>query len=421
LHNLFAFAQTNRWSELRLKNEVNGEEVVSTLKSTYTQILLFAAASPYRLRQRETRQLYRLLPDWGEHVQVSINTPSSEPDACFIVQLKQDLPPVHISLANQPLKAPFLALDNRKLIQHLQTLSQELAGAEENPSAGLQDSQRDLSEAMVKRLIQTLGQAPHRQFVRTHLNFNLEIAVGLSKIHRLISGQQTNANDGANFGSPPSLDASELNPESVFATDFLDNESGLTLVPMDTQERVYLRGYESYGLSSQPSPPAPREPVWGSTGTPRPRPGSTATLQTLNESAGGYCVQWNGEHAPGIGIGELIGIQAPSNPNSYGLAVARWMRREASSGLQLGVQLIAPSTYAITATSTERRQRTPIACLLAPELKNANRPASLVAPAMSLQVGMGLQIRHQDTEQRIKLTRLIESTGAFSQFQFDYV
>jgi hypothetical protein len=40
---------------------------------------------------------------------------------------------------------------------------------------------------------------------------------------------------------------------------------------------------------------------------------------------------------------------------------------------------------------------------------------------MSLQVGMGLQIRHQDTEQRIKLTRLIESTGAFSQFQFDYV
>jgi hypothetical protein len=422
LHSLFSFADTNGWADLRVKADSGETTQVTTLRALYLQVVLFAAASPYRLRQREIQQVLPLLPEWADLIDISINTPPQSEQACFLVQLASNLPPMHASLAQPPLTKPFAVIQTHKLIIKLQQWHDELETRSKTHASRILSSDTP-SSFLLNRLIQALSQAPNRQFVRTHIHFDLEIAVGLNKIYQLISGETPLSEESLLFDPDAGAEAFDLNPESVFASDFLDHAqgSGLSLEPLQTDDHVYLRGYDTFGLSSTSPPPQPEpQPApWRAKEAPRPPPPRTATIQTLNESAGGYCVQWHGDGLPSINIGELIGIHAPGSLNSYGLAVARWMRQD-SAGLSLGLQLIAPEAFAVTASQSDRRQRALTQCLLVPELKNAHRPASLVAPAMSFEVGMSVQIRYEETTQIIKLIGLVESSGAFSQFQFKY-
>lgn len=119
-------------------------------------------------------------------------------------------------------------------------------------------------------------------------------------------------------------------------------------------------------------------------------------------------------------ISTQVGIQSPGNPSDYGLAAIRWMQNDTQQGLQIGLQLLAPRVLPVSATLTERDRRTPVQCLLVPELKSADRPASLVTLAMPFKVKANVQIRHSGMEQSVRLVRLLESTGVFSQFQIEY-
>ena len=114
-------------------------------------------------------------------------------------------------------------------------------------------------------------------------------------------------------------------------------------------------------------------------------------------------------------------IQVRDNPADYGLAVARWIVNAPSKRLNVGLKLIAPHVFSVTAPTSERHRRTSTGCLLVPELKSAHRPASLVAPVSLFRADMEMHIRHGKRGQRVLLLLLLESTGAFARFQFEYL
>jgi hypothetical protein len=420
LHNLFAFAETNKWSatKVKIRGGEPADSPASTLRESYVQALLFAMSSPHRLRQREIHVLLRRLPEWAPLVRMSGYT-GNPGDTRFVVRLKRDEPPTHSSLLSGPVEKPALELDTGALIQALHRLFDTLPPDTAAMVPG--NHQDDVGRPLLRRLIQAWGTAPRRQFVRTQLNFDLDIAVGLSNVYTLISGDDDTDRGIAHFGTETddSLDTPELNVESTFSSDLLESDSGLTLVPMDDRNDLHPGANERLALVTHKEK-APAPPIWAREVESEPETSATTTLRTLNESAGGYCVHWHGHRVPGIQIGELVGIQSSGGSNSYGLAVVRWMQNTPETGLQIGMQLLASNAYAVSVTEAERRRRTPAHCLLVPELKSADRPASLVMPTLGFTVGMSLDVRHGDTEQRVRLVRLLEATGAFAQFQFQY-
>jgi hypothetical protein len=417
LHALFRFAETNNWSSTKVKllGDQNTEKRVSTLRACYLEALLFAAASPYRLRQRDIRALTRLLGEWVSQERIENPTDASESATRFVVQLKQDLPPVHASLVTGAVEKPALAIETEDLIQTLRKLADGLPSEVGARPPGTRPD--DIGRPLLQRLIRAWSGAPRRRFVRTQLNFDLDIAVGLPNVSTLISGEGGPSRSSAERDScsrDPGRGSTEINLDSAFSSDLLESESGLTLVPIEDTDGISRSPQESFGLlTHKEDGPAPS--IWAS--GPDVEPSATATLRTLNESAGGYCVQWRGPRVPGIQIGELVRIRSPGNRNSYSLATVRWMQNGPDTGLVAGLQLLATNAFTVHVTTVERRRRTPGRCLLVPELKSANRPASLITPALEFAVSPSLDVRYGDKEQRVQLARLIESTGVFSQFE----
>jgi len=418
LHNLFAFAETNKWSSAKVKVKTSDEPFLATLRESYLQILLFASAGPYRLRQKEMRGLYRRLRQWTELARLGSAGQPPAPTR-FLVQLKKDEPPLHSELAGPDIAKPALSFDTAALVRQLQATLEDLPPERGGLSTG--NPSDGLNRGMLQRVIQALGSAPRRQYNRTRLNFDLEVAVGLNLVHTKISGDsgarsQATTSFASGLGG---MDVEEVSMESTFSSDLLDNESGLTLVPIEDTDGIYMRGYDNFGTMTQ-TEKGPAPDIWQEEQDAETEAANTTRLRTVNESAGGYCINWFGNGAPGIKIGELVGIQAPNNPANYGLTIVRWIRNETEQGLLVGLQQIAPNAFAVSALESDRRRRTPSKCLLVPELKSADRPASLIAPIMPFKVGERLTIRHGDTEQGVRLIRLMELTGAFAQFQFEY-
>ncbi len=419
LHNLFAFAETNRWASTQVKLNSESGTRVTNLRELYLQALMFAAASPHRLRQRQIRTLNDRLPEWVTKIRISSTTEAIAKDTCFIVQLKKDQPPIHASLVRKPITKPALELDTTDLIGFLQGLLNDTPIEVEGLQTGTQ--QTDISAELLNRLIDAWGTTPKRRFVRTRLHFDLEIAIGLNRIHNRISGNKETDQGANTFGSlDDDIAPPNLNMESTFSSDLMGTDSSLTLVPIENSDYIYLQGYDTFGTP----PPKKQRATSKISQTDNIKEDSgqanTAVLRTINESAGGYCVNWNGDDTPGITVGELVGIHSVNNPSNHGLTVARWVRNDPVQGMQLGLQLIAHNTYAVLVSEVERRKRTPTNCLLITELKSTGQPATLITPIMSFKVGNRLQIKHDDTEQAVKLTRMLDSTGTFAQFQFEY-
>lgn len=413
LHNLFAFAGSNRWATTRVKIPGDGETDATTLRELYLQILLFAAASPYRIRQREMRALYRALPRWTSRVGFRTAADLSPAATRFIVQLKKDQPALHIDLVRKSLEKPALELNTAPLIQTLRELYEELPPDAEGVQTGVQKA--ELSRETLRDLIRIWGSAPQRRAERTRLNFELQIAVGLSRIHRLISGGVHGDEDvPATFGR---LEDDTPDLDFAFASNLPGADGGPELIPLERTDCVFVHDCNHPGMCGDPGEKPP-SPIWRPETTPLIEPATTASVHTRNESAGGYCVHWPGRGIPGIKIGELVGIQARDNPADYALAVVRWMTNEPGRGLELGLQLIAPHVFAVTVTPAGRCPRT--RCLLVPEVISAHRPASLVAPVLRFKVGLSLRVRQGERERKVRLVRLLESTGAFAQYQFEY-
>ena len=123
---------------------------------------------------------------------------------------------------------------------------------------------------------------------------------------------------------------------------------------------------------------------------------------------------------PSVKIGELVGIQSPSDAEQYRLAAVRRMTSTGPEELQVGLQVLAPSAVAASAVSLERAHELAQPILMVPEVKNANQPASLVAPMAAFKEGQRILLKIDEKERPVRLTRLLEATGAFARFLYEY-
>jgi hypothetical protein len=144
----------------------------------------------------------------------------------------------------------------------------------------------------------------------------------------------------------------------------------------------------------------------------------TFSCKTQNESAGGYCINWKGDNAPNIIVGELVGVQSASDRSQFSVGIVRWVKHMPEVGLQLGFEIISPITDAVTIhTQTNSTHK----CILLPKNTSTNMPPSLIMPIINIRSGEKISIDQAGVARSAKLSRLLESTGTFSQYEIEYL
>jgi hypothetical protein len=420
---------TNTWFELHVLHRLacryhlesqNVEDLLETsddrssIDEIYRRAALFCLSSPYKIRQRENIVIFEALLDWARYTR--LYDPSETPlETSIVLKRDEDSPPTHTALHSEFDSSHVKKMDVSRLIEQLREQfddakpQQKLSGAD------------TLEKNLLRQLIYLWSSEQKRTFVRTKLNFELRIAVGLNRIYQLVfQGEDKPVEEPQ---KTEDQDTDWIN-KKYRENKLFDISARFTLEPVEADDKpaVRRRDFEAFGPNSYDDSaelPEPAAPIWQSPQQPH-QPQPTFRCKTLNESAGGYCLDWKGSQTPKILVGELIGVQSSLVKNQFGLGLVRWMKKSPQQSLQVGIQMIAPNAQAILAKQGNHGHSTVQECLLLPEVGTSGQPSSFICPSVPFHVGDRLVLENGDSSREIKLTRLLESSGSISQFQFIY-
>ncbi len=396
IHTLYHYAETHKLHEVSILN--NNES--HTISDKYKQILLLALACPYRMRHGVVEKVYTALNEWALHCRLTALEYNTE--ALFVTTMDCDQPPTYLVLRNSN--------SNPETTRILETeaISEDVRQALTNLRKAGQ-SKYQLSANTLRRLMLAWGVMPKRRFSRTRDHAQIVAATGLCAIHYFVSGESV-------FNQPShGIVVNELGPEGVAAyhsSESDDNRGG-------TPEMWEMK----YRLEGEARPSSTEEAVAiAASGMRINRAYETQAWKMVNVSAGGYCLLWDNQETTRAQVGELVGIREQSDPDTFHwrLGVIRWLKMVEKRGLELGIQMLSPSAIAVTAKpdTTRRIKDNQSRGLLVPEITSIQQSATLLLPSPPYSIDDTVVIDCNGKEVKVRLTKLVENTGSFAQFQF---
>jgi hypothetical protein len=433
---IYAYASQNRIHQVPVKSDDTRSGGANTsIEDVFKGLMLFASATPHRLRQSHARLLFDRLEEWSAVTTILTEDDGGTSLGRFNVDLWTDSAPMHNSLRTPMPGKRMAILDVRELLKKLRS---DFENAPWDSRGAIQSGRQDLTRPLLRLLIMAWSRPPDRRFVRTKLNFDLQVVAGLHAIYANLNaeegqpyptapaelftlededqGAQARARTKIDWSSG-SLDNVSLSPlDSDFVSDSLFNDSRMPS-ESTSEPASQLRSFATRPTATTKT--AEPEPE-------RDRKTEQHQVTTINESAGGYCIRWKGQHIPRVRIGELIGVKSPADPRKYGLGVVRWMHQMPDESLNLGLEVVSTRCEAgevHEADYESPRKRGPsFKCLIINDSDgNTTGSASLVMSAMNLDTGIDLVLTKGEHEHRIRLTRLVEFSSAFARYLFEMV
>jgi len=419
MHRLYLFAEHNGLHLQAVKDTVGR---TGSVADTYKQALLLALANPYRLPQNEIARIHHALAEWIVYADILLSDENPTPAALFAFNLESDEPPTYFA-PEQTAGGQFVRLlETSQLTRIVRELVVETEQDQTAPNALISpiDPDGKFQQATLRRLILSWGAVPKRNFSRRGKNEPIKITLGLNATHHFIEQYSTSDQDtgesalqtDSEFAAAESTQLRPLNanpsPPGV-SQDGWDRNSGNT--DKKTQD-FNFPGLRNWNILGESSGALPRH-----AGTFDEYP-----CQLLNESAGGCCLLWNNGTPTKAVVGMLAGIERADETEGKerSIGVIRWMRARSDNEMELGLELLAPSARAVATQNVTRKSKVGEFArgLLLPELRAINQPQTLIAPA-TYRTGDKLEITISDQVIKIRLSNILESTGTFSQFQFN--
>lgn len=418
IHLLYQYAQK---LELLHFQDERGEnkEVPSSIEAIYRRILLFSLSSPYRLRQREIEYIYNHTSSWQALTSITEMKPADNVEGIFIIHSASDISPIHLNLETRAPSKRSRQFHTQKLIAFLK--KEGMRPAIEREKSERKAVSSDLSKTLFERLINGLREAPKRDSIRTKNKFELNVVVGLSAVHDYLIAhlRPKPPADPVEQSEVDSVDWLEEyqrvgNPGFKEAINHLKGAK-FSLSPeqdFSTEETII----ETHHVDSD----SEYAPAWAS--NQKKKHAAPYTFHSINESAGGYCISWQGENPPHIKVGEIIGVQSETivESNAFAIGISRWIRNTPNIGLQLGMELISPSAKAVFLSYINPidgiDQQYP--ALLLTQLHATSQPDNLIVPTLPFKLNDELWLADGPIRYEIVLSGLHNSSGAFSQFEF---
>lgn len=425
LHKLYEFAEHRKLLRLAIHDFLNFYVEKSTVADEYKRHLLLWLAAPYHLRQGEVTKVYNTLERWVRHAEILVADEPQHPeqDGQFGIRLNEDEPPhalVHSTRWCRKSNCRVLNTDDLTL-----RLQQDIQDGKEvihTTLTGIDMGRPDLSHDLLCRLMISWGINARRSFPRSNRREEVQVAVGLSAIHQSLARQREENPQSAEAGFGRRAEYVSSTVDSVNEENRPDVWS--MIYPSADQTRLTDIVTEELSLAddSQPEPvfPPARQP--GTT----PAPVRLDNWVIINESATGYCLEYADDDNTLAQVGELVGIRRRLSNSGWkwGIGVIRWMKFSANRQLQLGIQMLNPDAAAIglrPALNPGDRQAEFQRTLLLPEIPAIKQPATLITGPVPWRVGNKLVLNILGRDVRVELTRLIQNTGLFAQFEFGFL
>jgi len=413
VHSLYRYAEDNRLHKNKVCDETAPQRNPSTITDAYKQILLLALACPYRLPQGEVEEIYRALEEWADYSELQADDATEA--ALFAVNLDSDQPPSYLVLRDRAeIRSSRRFLTTQKLAEQVR---KALVNRRETNTA---TSRQQVRTKTLRRLMLAWGMMPKRRSSRVKEHSQIIAAMGLSSIHYFVSGEaafnnasaapQSHSDLGIGCGVPQFQDRARFQ-----ATTLREQEGKLP----DVWEMHYR--IEGEDPPSRTERAVARAAVGGiAINTDH----CAQSWKMVNVSAGGYCLLWDNPETTRAQVGELLGIREESDPDTFHwrLGVIRWLKCAEKRGLELGVQMLSPGAVGIAARlekNTRANNQDYTRGLLLPEIASIQQRATLLLPSPPFKIGDTAIANCQGRDVRVKLTKLVENTGSFAQFQFE--
>ena len=425
LHQLYRFAEARKVHKTAISDEHLRFVKKTSITDEYLRALLLSLTSPYRLRLGEIAKVNDSLERWTKECElISVDDVPFEGDEnYFITSLDNDIPPYPMSLMDKagpdPEDSQIIdtssdfdnrVIDTGKLASILKDEIKLTDDVVTTTITGIDMSRPNLSQDLLKRLLIAWGLMSKRHFPRSSKQEKVKVTLGLSATHDFISKRnkkkvapaddksKTNFDNVANFESSGVFDLNEEQPD-VWNMVYPNSETVNYEFPGQEQKKELTQ----IKTNDEKAKPKYRVDNW----------------VILNESANGYCIErLDGENTT-VQVGELIGIKRGANGHSWkwGIGVIRWMKFSEQNNLQVGIEMMNPDAAAIGLRSSSGRdqfQRT----LMLPALSAINQPATLITGPVPWREGHRVTLKILGKEMPITLTKSLQNTGHFAQFQF---
>ena len=416
VHRLYQFAEAQGFAQTAIKDDSPAADGTATVEDAYKRILLLALACPYRLRQGEVEQVYHWLGEWARHAALSKLVETRNPNSLFVANFETDDPPTYRVLRHTEQHSDACRLLNAsRLADAIRDTHQ--------PQRSDKRTARQINEQVLRRLMLAWGVMPKRRYTRTQKQSTAAVAMGLSTVHYFIGGDAVfddarYGDDETLFNKPARFEAGELPDQQYMPDVWTMSDIHIAHGPSDSHKDTFGNQYIDFNTTETKKP----RPAF----TPMPRPSHVVSYEMhewkmLNVSAGGYRLLWDKSEDSQAHVGELLGLRESGDPDSFhlSLGVVRWMKQSVERGLELGVEMLSPGAVAVGTKIHKIGGGTEyLRSLLLPAVKAIGQPATLLTPALPYHVGDIVMVNSHGKEARVELTKLVENTDSFAQFQF---
>jgi cyclic-di-GMP-binding protein len=293
LHDLARFAEDVGVGDKPVADALAGRDVSPSL--VYRQAVLIAICNPYRFAQREQIDLFAAAYALGGLCRVQ---KLPQPGA-FLLAEGEDHGPGYLPSERNEQAASGWSFDLAPLRAEIE--KQIGDGASDVVLRAPGRVQGRMSVDMAQRCMSDWGSAAERNHERLAAGHHLDSIIGLSALHFFLAGEK-------------------------------DFES-------------FMRQVHGSGASLAAGDAA----VWAGLPGEQSRPGVFRT-KVLDQSLGGYQLEWDKRHAVRAKVGELVGLAVPSEgagERDWMLAIIRWLRYDPEGGLDAGVELLARRARAV--------------------------------------------------------------------------
>ncbi len=400
LHQLHLTASQRQLDQQGVQPQGKGAR--QSIAQYYLAALLLGCARTNQLRQQDILLLTQNLPNWSRLARLQ---DSQMPGSLFAFAAGADSPPRYTALLQGEAPAQLTGLAPQGLVDALHEYLQ--LGHEQRQHAQLAVLD-GISDGLLQHLCSAWSAPTERGFKRLPGAGSLRACVGIRALHYYLGGRRS-------FAEQLQL------PDHEISVDFQRR-----LREQDPWSRAFDAG-------RRPDEPLhkPREQFDPRRGRPAAAGASPAAaqgdseeyrchqLQVVNHSPGGYCLAWDDSPPEQLQTGDLLGLQHPGE-SGWQIALIRWIRQPHGSGVQLGIELLAPRARPCGLRLLQRSDQHGhyLRGLLLPAIPALGRPALLIAPHLPFQPGHKVQLNLDGKEQAIQLADKQPLSGSFNQFEY---
>ncbi|MBI3899613.1 MAG: hypothetical protein HY308_15150 [Gammaproteobacteria bacterium] len=390
MHELYRLAESLQLAEEALTFEGDPTTASTTIGERYVQALLLGLVNPYQLPHNGAQQVHAFLLQRGRQARVQPVSLQRGAGALFLIDLAADAPPVPLTRDAPTSSDTERLLDARELVHTLQELVSALERGEHIDASRLGVDCLDSTWAdLLQRMLRAWGDSARRRYARQQRSSTVFVSLGLAALHFYANGQR---------------------PFAMYAARLPKNKTPIR--DAEAPDVAFVELDEADGI-------APELGTTSADVAPVNENHRVDRWQLRDVSPQGMSIARYGDAATSLRVGDLLGVQQPSDIGRWRAAVIRWIKSPESGSLEVGVEVLASVATPLAVRIAGRTSGNWFPGLRLPVVEVARRPSTLLLARGACRVGDELELIEQDGEpRRVSVLRLLERTGSFEQIVY---